>query len=108
MESFPYIRDAFFILGSSRQLVNQKKAFLCSQNIEINKPVNIIAAINFKKEEVRNPIKEPKAAFKAFLEFLLSLIISPIKAPANGPIIIPKGPKKSIPMSKPSIVPIIP
>ena len=35
------------------------------------------AAINFKKVDVKKPINEPNAAFKALLESLLSFIISP-------------------------------
>ena len=48
------------------------------------------------------------AALNALLEFWLSWMSSPINAPTNGPIIIPKGPRKISPTNKPAVVPIIP
>ncbi len=45
----------------------------------------------FRKEPTRNPRKEPKAALRERLEFCPP-IISPTKAPMNGPMITPQGP----------------
>ena len=52
-------------------------------------------------------MKEPIADFSAFLESEESSIISPIKAPKNGPAIIPMGPKNN-PTSRPSVDPQTP
>lgn len=53
------------------------------------------------------PRKDPKAAFRAVSESAL-LNNSPIKAPKNGPMIIPPGTGDIIPIIKPNVVPIIP
>ncbi len=48
-------------------------------------------AIIFINEPKRNPTKEPTAALNARLESWLA-IISPMKAPINGPRMTPHGP----------------
>ena len=75
--------------------------------MEIYIPVNTTQTVNLRKVEAKNPINEPKAAFPAFFTSLWSLISSPIKAPKNGPKIIPNGPKK-IPKTSPIIEPFTP
>ena len=68
-----------------------------------------MATINFKKVPVKNPNKEPSAALTAVFESVL-FINSPTKAPINGHIIMPKGPKtgNTIATTKPIVVPITP
>ena len=63
---------------------------------------------NFINVETKNPMNDPVAAFKARLESFWSKINSPIKAPANGPMINPKGIGVRIPTIKPIFVPQIP
>lgn len=63
----------------------------------------------FTKVPAKNPINEPNAAMNA-LEKSTSLFPynSPIKAPENGPIIIPNGPKNIRPTIRPIALPIFP
>ena len=51
------------------------------------------------------PASDPRAIFSD-LFISGSSILAPIKAPKNGPIIIPKGGKKKIPIIKPIGMPI--
>lgn len=67
----------------------------------------MIATINFINVPVKNPKKDPNAAFEAVSKSAL-LINSPTRAPKKGPIIIPPGIGAKIPMNKPIDVPIIP
>lgn len=60
------------------------------------------------KLEAKKPSNEPVAAFIARLWFLESYIISPIKAPTNGPIITPNGIGAMIPTINPIFVPQTP
>ena len=62
---------------------------------------------SFISEDVRNPIKLPKAALSAFFVFAL-FNNSPINAPINSPKIIPPGIGDNKPKIRPIVVPIIP
>ena len=62
--------------------------------------VIIPEAISLRSVPARNPINEPKPDFKASL-CSFPAVSSPITAPKNGPIIIPKGGKKKSPITKP-------
>ena len=73
----------------------------------MNRNKNPKAVTNSIKLEAKKPINDPKAAFNADLELDL-LTISPINAPTNGPIMIPKGTGKTIPTTNPKVAPIIP
>ena len=64
-------------------------------------------AASFRKVPVKKPKKEPQAALKAFFAVLL-LIISPKKAPAKGPIIMPNGGKRNKPKINPMVLPQTP
>lgn len=66
-----------------------------------------MATINFINVEAKKPKNEPIAAFMAFLKSFL-FNSSPIKAPQNGPIIMPPGMGAMSPTIKPIDVPIIP
>jgi len=52
-------------------------------------------------------MNDPNAERKALLRFWL-LMISPAKAPINGPTINPSGGKKNIPIIKPMVAPQTP
>ena len=58
----------------------------------------------FARVPAKNPRKLPVADFKAVLESCL-FKRSPMYAPKNGPIMIPNGPKKTIPIIKPKVEP---
>ena len=64
-------------------------------------------AINFSNVPTTKPKNDPKADLKAFFVSELPLI-SPRKAPANGPMIIPNGGKKNKPTTKPMVLPQTP
>ena len=61
---------------------------------------------SFMKEPNKKPTKEPIAALKDFFESWPP-IISPIKAPTNGPMITPNGPSQKAAI-KPSVQPQTP
>ncbi len=69
--------------------------------------VIIPEAINLSKVPNKKPINEPKADLKAISEFF-PWRSSPIKAPRNGPIIIPKGGNKNNPNIRPIVLPQTP
>lgn len=62
---------------------------------------------NFAPVPRINPIKLPIAAFVAF-DCEAPPVISPIKAPINGPIITPTGGSSSMPATRPRVAPIAP
>src|SRR5690606_16209454 len=63
-------------------------------------------AISFSKVPKRNPINDPRAARRAWPDWLLA-IISPANAPIKGPTMIPQG-GKNIPAIRPMVHPQIP
>jgi hypothetical protein len=71
-------------------------------------PKYIIQNTKFIKLDARKPRRDPVAAFNARLWFVESYIISPTKAPTNGPIITPNGIGARIPIINPMFVPQTP
>jgi hypothetical protein len=74
---------------------------------DIKNPAMIKIKIILTRELNKNPIKAPKADFKACSESFFATS-SPKTAPKKGPIITPKKPKKNIPTKDPRKAPSIP
>ena len=60
------------------------------------------------KVEPRKPINDPIAALKAAGPLLLLKTVSPMNAPTNGPMRMPKGIGAIIPTINPIVVPHMP
>ncbi len=94
-----------FIIFYSTQITKQKLYWVQIILIKIAKNIN--DTTSFIIDDVKNPIKLPKAAFSAVFAFVL-FKSSPIKAPINNPNIIPAGIGDNNPKIRPIVVPIIP